>query len=140
MSLPDPNLAYRHLFDNIRARVVFHKLANVYGVVPQNRKEADAIMEMAGKARLLKEAQETQKVAGDATSPIFAASKGLDAQLAKFGYGDLSKQAEAREEELSIKHAAADFMTDPDIYNSVLSLKAAQAEAFRQQHGVGAAA
>lgn len=135
MSLPDPNAAYNHLFDNLRARVVFHKLANVYGIVPADRDEAMAIMDMAGKARLLKQAQAT-KSASAGQSLILAASKGLDAKLGRHGYGDLSKQAEAREEELSIKQAASDFMNDPGIYDAVLSLKASQAEAFKQRAGL----
>lgn len=137
MSLPDVPTAYRQLMNDVRGRVIFHKLATVYGIQPQTQPQADRLLKMAGQARLLHQAKMT-KAASSKTDPLFAAEQALHNELVRYGAAGPVKVAAEQAETASIKAAAFDLMQDPVIYNSALALKAAEAEAFKQTHGVAA--
>lgn len=123
-TLPDPQVAYNTLFDGIHQQVFFNKLAS-HGYSPQNEKEATEMLELAGKLRFVED--EEEKIASD-ESRVSGASQALDNVL---GIG--GGQAKAQEEALAIKQAAAAIAEDPTFYNSVLSLKAAEAAAMAEQ-------
>jgi hypothetical protein len=130
-TLPDPQEAYAHLFTNVHQRAFFHKLAS-HGIEPQTPKEAQDLLELAGKLRVAAEDPSVkQAMAGD-DSRFGAANAALDNLL---GQEPAYKQAQAQEQTVAIKQAAAHLAQDPDIYNSVLALKVAEAEALMAQQG-----
>lgn len=120
-TLPDAQTAYDNLFANVKAEVFFRKCAAA-GHYPSNEEEARAMMEIGARGRSLQ-----QKQATDTESPILSMKSAFDRQ---FG-NDPRQHAQAHE--LAVKQAADYFFENPDLYNSVLSLKAAEAEAIRQQ-------
>lgn len=128
--LPDPDTAYQNLFEGVGQRVFFHKLAALRPeYLPQNQQQAEALLKMAGDLRLAEE-EDAVKQAADASDPFVAASLALSGQLQ--GFPGVQYQ-QAQEEQVGIKQAAAAFAEDPTIYNSVLSLKAFEAERLRAQ-------
>lgn len=128
--LPDPQAAYDHLFQGVHQRVFFQKLAAA-GYQPESAQQAGYMLQLAGKLRLAQQEQQV-KAAADGNDPYAAALSHLDGVLGDAGYGSV-KQAAAEEQEWAIKSAAAELMEDPDVYNSVLSLKQAQADYYAQQ-------
>ena len=113
--LPTPVDAYNHLFDNVHAQVFFGKLAN-YGIQPTTEKEAADLLTLAGNLRHV----ENEKTASSRFSGAVSALNNVVKN---------SPQQEAFTES-SIKQAAAELMQDASVYNSVLSLKAAEAAAL----------
>jgi hypothetical protein len=128
-ALPDPNAAYNHLFDNVHAQVFFGRLAS-RGYVPQSEKQANDYLQIAGR---LRHVEATEKAAGDQHDPIGLALAALDATLGETGMDGHLKAAQARDADMAIKEAAAELAGDPLIYNSVLSLAQAEAQAAAQQ-------
>ena len=124
-ALPDPDTAYQNLFDGIHQRVFFNKMA-AYGYVPQTPAQAQYMLEMAGKLRAV-EQEAAVKQAQDMDDPYFLANQHLNQVLGIHGLDDGIKQAQAENEALAIKQAAAELANDPVFYNSVLSVKAAEA-------------
>ena len=134
--LPSPEQAYNHLFTNVHARAFFGKLASL-GFQPRSEKEAADMLELAGKLRMVE--QQTKQASATA-NPYAQASNGLDQVLAQAGLDGGIKQASSQERDVAINQVAAQVMEDPDIYNSVLSLKAAEAEQVATQLGLRAPA
>lgn len=132
--LPDPQAAYDHLFQGVHQKVFFQKLASA-GYVVESPQQAGYLLNLAGKLRLVQEEQAT-KTAAD-RDPYAAALAHLDGALSAGGYGSVKAAAEA-DQEWAIKSAASDLMEDPDMYNSVLSLKQAQADWAAQQQAPAA--
>lgn len=123
--LPNPVDAYNQLFDGVHAQVFFGKLAN-YGVQPTTEKEAMDLLTLAGQLRHVDSAE---KRAADQSR-----FQGAVASLQSvYGQSDAGKQNQAYLADQAIKQAAEDLMNDPSIYNSVLSLKAAEAAALAGQ-------
>lgn len=114
--LPTPVDAYNHLFDNVHAQVFFGKLAN-YGIQPTTEKEAADLLTIAGNLRHVA----NEKAASD--SKFSGAVSALN-NVVK----DTPQQAAFTHQ--AIKQAAAELMQDASVYNSVLSLKAAEASAL----------
>lgn len=117
-ALPEVGEAYNNLFEGVHANVFFGKLAN-HGIQPQNEKEAADLLELAGKLRGV---DDTEKEAGDSrfANPVGALNDVL-------GETPQGQQAQAQEEEMSYKSAAAQLAQEPVFYNSVLALKANEA-------------
>jgi len=118
-ALPDVGEAYNNLFEGVHANVFFGKLAN-NGIQPQNEKEAADLLELAGKLRGV---DETEKEAGDDSrfaNPVGALNEVL-------GDTPQGQTAQAQEEDLAYKSAAAQLAQEPVFYNSVLALKANEA-------------
>jgi hypothetical protein len=118
VTLPDPDTAYGHLFNNVHAQVFFDKLAAA-GVEPKNQKEAQDLLDLAGRLRVSQESHGTKEAAESRFGP---AVRALDAVMQKHGI-DAGGEAD-----IAMSNAAVQLMEDPDIYNSVLSLKSAEAE------------
>lgn len=126
--LPEPKVAYQNLFDGIHARVFFQKMAS-HGYVPQSRQQAQYMLDVAGKLRAVEQSPAT-KIAAEQNDPFAAMSRHLDEVL---GLQPHVKAAAAQEEEIAIRQAARGIMQDPMFYNSVLSLKAAEAAQLQQE-------
>ena len=116
-TLPDPETAYNHLFSQVHANVFFNKLAS-HGYAPRNEKEAEELLTLAGK---LRDAEHTKAAQDNSQSPYALANSALDNVLG----------SPART--VSHQKVAQELMQDPSIYDSVLSLKVAEAEQFAQQ-------
>src|SRR4029077_5823954 len=136
-ALPDADTAYQTLFDGVSQRVFFHKLASIRPEYsPQNRQQAEALLNMAGDLRAVDE-DAALKSAADASDPFVAAASALSQQLPQYPG---AQRRVAQEESLGIKQAAADLAADPMFYNAVLALKvheAAQVQAQLQQAQTG---
>ena len=119
-ALPEVGEAYNNLFEGVHANVFFGKLAN-HGIQPQNEKEAADLLELAGKLRDVKN-ETDEKEAGDSrfANPVGALTDVL-------GETPQGQYAQAQEEDMSYKSAAAQLAQDPVFYNSVLALKAKEA-------------
>lgn len=131
--LPDPQTAYQNIFDGVHQRVFFHKLAQL-GYVPTNEKQAAAMLELAGNLRMVEE-EAAVKQAESSYDPFEAANDALKTTLGQYGFSGPRDNA-ANEEAVAIKQAAAAWSEDPDIYNSVLALKAYEAEQAAAQLGI----
>lgn len=127
-ALPDAKVAYDHLFDNVHTRVFFGKLAK-RGYEPRNEKQAEELLLLAGRLRGVEEAEK----AAEDQSPFGVALAALDDALGQNGMDGHLKRAQAQDQQLAIKQAAASLAADPMIYNSILSLKAAEAAAIANQ-------
>ena len=134
-TLPDPQAAYSHLFGNVHAQTFFGRLAQG-GYAPRSEKEAQDLLELSGKLRVV---ENQQKTASAGSNPYATASAALDKAAAARGITGLN-QARVQEHDVAVKQAAATLMADPGIYNAVLSLKAAEAEAVAAQLGLRAPA
>ena len=121
--LPDVKTAYDQVFDGVHCDVFFTRLGQVHGIVPQTEKEAHDLLLLAGRLRNV----ETEKAADD-QSRYGEALSALDSVLGENNMDGHLKAAQAREEEFAIKQAAAAYAEDPMIYNSILSLKAHEAD------------
>ncbi len=97
--------------------------------MPQTQRQAENLLKIAGDLRVV-ETEETVKAAEDANDPFAAAAMALEQQLT--GLPGFQKVA-AQEETISMRNAAAQWANDPTIYNSVLSLKAHEAEQLQLQ-------
>lgn len=128
-TLPDPQTAYTHLFQNVRADVLFRKLAS-YGIQPTTDKEAEDLLELAGKLRL---AEESQPIKQAGQSRFGEPNLALDRVLGDKGLDGPVKQAASQEQNLAVQQYACRLAEDPYIYNAVLALKQAQADALAEQ-------
>ena len=115
-------MAYQTLFDGVHARVFFGNLAS-RGYEPQSEKEAQDLLELAGRLRHVDENEKAGEDGGAFANALYD----LDGVLSDNGMDGHVKSAKAQEVELSIKQAAAEAATDPSIYNAVLALKAHEA-------------
>lgn len=123
--LPNPVDAYNHLFDSVHAQVFFGKLAN-YGVQPTTEKEAADLLTLAGQ---LRHVDGSEKRAADQSRFVGAVS----ALNSVVGNTPAGRQQQAAFADQAIKQAAEELMQDASVYNSVLSLKAAEAAALAGQ-------
>ena len=117
--LPDPVEAYNHLFDGVHAEVFLGKLAS-FNIQPTTEKETADLFNLAGRLRHVdgpeKQAATQSRFGGAVTA--------LDSILGQTPEGQQQKQAASGQ---AIKLAAAELMRDPNVYNSVLALKANEA-------------
>jgi hypothetical protein len=120
-ALPSYEDGFNHLYDNVHARVFFGRLANQYGLAPNNEKEAHDLLLLAGQLRA---AKETEKQSSD--SRFGGPLQALNSLLG----GSANYQSE---QNMAIKQAAYDLADDPLIYNSVLACKQREAELWAMQ-------
>lgn len=130
-TLPDAETAFNNIFNGVRARVFFNKCAAA-GIAPQNQQEAQYMLETAADLRIARDA--SVKTAGDENNPFYRMRHGLRNAMAEQGLDHGIKQAQAQNEEFYIKQAALELSQDPTIFNSILALKADEAEAIRKQY------
>lgn len=128
-TLPDTQTAYDNLMGGLHNRVFFETLA-VHGHKPGTVKQAQAMLDLAGRLEVVAQAEEQTKEASD---PYSEALSGLDEVLAASGLDYGVKSARATEVDLALTEAAQSFAQDPVLYDSVLALKAAQAEEIQEQ-------
>jgi hypothetical protein len=134
-SLPTPEAGFDHLMENIHGQVFFTKVAAA-GFAPENEAQMRSQLELAGKLRQMQQHQQSTKVAAD-NDPYAQANQSLDNVLEKRGM--VNHAAAAHQDELAISEAAARAMQDPGIYNSVLAIKAAEAQAAAEELGLESA-
>lgn len=127
-TLPDPQAAYDKLFDEVHAKVFFQKVAAA-GIQPRSIEEAQWMLETTSKLRAVNESAQV-KQAGAQDNPFYQMNAYLDGVLAKNGIGQPTYQ----DQEVGFQKAAASLMNDPEIYNSVLSLKVAEAQAVEAEY------
>jgi len=130
-ALPDPQTAYNNLFEGVAARVFFQKCAAA-GFEPRSDEEAHQMLQTAGKLRQIAESNQV-KQAGVQDNPYFQMNQNLDGVMQQYGLGK-TKQAAYQEAEIGYHNAATSLMQDPVFYNSVLSLKVAEAEQLKADY------
>jgi len=134
-ALPDPKTAYDTLFQNVHARAFFGRLAQ-HGFTPASEKQAQEYLDLAGKLRVV-EQDPRVKAANDANDPIAEANAALSNVMARHGLDGGIKAAAANDAQVARRQAAIQLAQDPSIYNSALSLKAAEASQLAAQIGYG---
>ena len=117
MSMPDPETAFARLAGTVHNGLIFEKLAAAVGVVPQNEKQAQDYLEIA-EMLFAKHQEGTIKLASEAYDPVANATGALENVLG------FNKAASAYQPTGDL---AAALMQNPEIYDSVVSLKAAEA-------------
>lgn len=129
-ALPDPQTAYDTLFQGVHSRVFFQKCAAA-GFEPRSPEEAQWMLNAAGKLRMISEHDQV-KAAAAQDNPYFQMDAGLDRVMSQYGLGQ-NKEASYLNADYGYKQAAEHLMQDPAFYNSVLSLKAAEADQMRME-------
>jgi hypothetical protein len=120
--MPDPQTAYDNLTHGVHAEVFFAKCAAA-GLAPQTPEDAVTMLRTAHQIR----GYRTQKQAADRGVSPFQQIKAAADRLTGGG------RPAYVEEEVAMKAAADQFANDPTLYNSVLSLAGAEADAIRTQ-------
>jgi uncharacterized lipoprotein YajG len=129
-ALPAPEQAFGHLFDSVHQEVFVNKLAAA-GMMPKSAEELQGYYELAGKLRAANEHPAVKQAAAQ-ESKVAELNASLDSVLADMGVDSGVKEAAEQEADLSYQQAAAYLAQDPSIYNSVLSVKLAQAQAEQE--------
>lgn len=124
--LPPPDQAFNTLVRDVHSRVFFSKLAAA-GIQPQNNDEVSSLLKLAGDLRVAAEDPRIKTAA--ATDRFASAVTDLDKVLT----GNGVKTASVQEHDMAVTNAAYQLAGVPDIYNSVLSLKLAEAEELAAQ-------
>lgn len=125
--LPDPQSAFDHVFSEVHQRVFFSKCAAA-GLPARNQQEAEWMLNTAGNLRQLEQVSQT-KQAADTDNPYYQANAALNQLMTQMGFA----QPQPAEQVMAIKSAAADLAQNPDIYNSILALKAAEAQQIQEE-------
>lgn len=129
-ALPPPDMAFQHLFDGVHQEVFFQKLA-AFGIQPKTAEEASGYLTLAGKLRTTAN-DPTIKQAAAANSKVAEMNQALDGVLGDLGIDSGVKQASEQEAHEARAQIANYLAQDPGIYNSVLSVKTAEAQAIQQ--------
>ena len=116
MSMPDPQTAFANIAGGVHNALIFEKLAAATGIVPQNEKQAQDLLDTAAMLFAYHQ-QGSIKTAAEANDPIGDAKDSLAAVLG------FNKSASAQ----PAGDIAAALMQNPAIYDSIVSLKAAEA-------------
>lgn len=129
-ALPDSDTAFNNLVEGVECQVFFNKMA-AYGHVPQTPEQAAAMLDTGRKLYAYYKSEQV-KQAQDANDPYVAVNHYLSQVLGDQGadFGAANQQAH---EAAAIKQAAAELAQDPVFYNSVLALKAAEAQTIQEQ-------
>lgn len=125
-ALPSTAEAFDNLVVGVRARVIFEKLA-AHGMHVQTEEQAQAVMDTIDGLRAIREQNAIKQASHD---PFARVRDSLQTTLAKQGLPFAAKQAEDANLRYQ-QHAASVFASDPTIFNSVLAVKAAEAEEIR---------
>lgn len=140
VALPDTQTAVSNLFDGLYPDVFFQKLASLgielFGTPAQRQKQAQDLVDMA---LWLRNAEEQHQVKVAEESPYAGYKAALAQSLGVHGLDAGIKQSAAQEQDLAIRQIAACLAGNPDLYNSVLAVKAAQMEQdaqYQQQRQV----
>lgn len=120
---PD-NAAFEYLHSRVHVPVFFNKLAADYGIRPNGPDEAKMMLDLAGKLRILYDAEQEKQAAAH-SGALSKLSSALDKELAKRGLAQAPANSQVVSNE--VKLAAAHLMQDPEAVRSVLALQAAYA-------------
>lgn len=125
-ALPDPQTAVNNLLGVVNW-AFFQKCAQ-HGIQPRNQEEADKMLKIAeNAAAVLQQDREKAAAAGsDPLSRLLAASEALAEHHQVKSAGDVAKEQGAQA-------FASQLMADPTIFNSVLSVKSAEADEAMEQ-------
>ena len=118
------------MLDSLYAEAFFSKMAEL-GHVPQTEQDAVGMLETAFQLDMVSGEEGPQKTAEEHyahQSHYAAANHSLKEVLAHAGYGPSEEEVE----QVGIKQAAAALAQDSGLYKSVLTVKAAEAEALDQ--------
>jgi hypothetical protein len=113
-----PEAAHNFLMKEVYVPVFLEKLANDFGIVPQNEEEVASLLKIAGQLTSIQE-QENVKQAQARTSLIEAASSNLENAMGKMGYASSEAKQAADQEEALVKAAAANLANNPAIQAAV---------------------
>lgn len=128
-ALPDYQTAHNTIHDKVYADVMF-RVCDSRGWGPKTIKEAQDLLVMAAKLRNTP----LEKLASTQGADFLAAAHAdLDQTLSRHGLDGPLKQAQARERDLAVKQAAVQLSQDPELYDSVLALKAEEARYYQAQ-------
>lgn len=116
-TLPNTDEAYSTLFHNVHSQVFFGKLAQL-GYTPTTDREAEDLLKIAANLRHVPRPEKT------AASRFGGASQALSAVVPT---SPVVAQQRMQLQEAAVKQAAAQLSQNPEIYNAVLALKAAEA-------------
>jgi hypothetical protein len=130
VQVPDPAAAYDFLYSQIHAPVFFNKLAQDYGIVPQNEAEAQQLMEMA--TEIFSAGQQAQQKQANAQGSFLdGAHQSLRMLLGKqAGARDVNAPANDR----LVKQAAAELTQNPYVRAAALAY---QLHLAQQMNGQG---
>ncbi len=109
-----PEAAHGFLMREIYVPVFLEKLANDFGIVPQNEEEVVELLKIASHLTNIDE-QETVKQAQAQTSFIGAASSSLESAINGMGYQSASVNAAQEREEALVKAASDNLSNSPAI-------------------------
>ena len=128
VQVPAPDVAYDFLYSQIHAPVFFNKLAQDYGIVPQNDTEAIQLLDMAADLFAAGQ-QEQQKQASAQGTFINQAHQSLQMLLGKTGG---ARDVNAPANDRLVKQAAAELTRNPYVRAAALSY---QLHLAQQQQG-----
>lgn len=120
--LPSVKQAYDTVFQRIHATAFFEKLAS-HGIVPATHEEAASLLDMGAQLMMLPEEAPTNRFA--------KVSSDLGAIVAQRTGVNPGQQANDQH----LTKIAMELCKDPEIYNSVLVLKQAEAQHYAAQAG-----
>lgn len=109
-----PEIAHNFLMKEVYVPVFLEKLANDFGVVPQNEEEVAELLKIASHLTTIQE-QETVKEAQTRSTLIGAASNSLEGVMSKLGYASPVSQHQANREEELVKAASENLANNPSI-------------------------
>lgn len=119
LQLPDAQSA-KAVLDEVYSRVVFSKLASVYGIAPQTPEQAGAVLETISALRQVAN-DPAVKQASAQQDPFLSAAADLRKLLGKSASADNTVKPSVAE----VKQAALSYASHPDVYQAVLGLASA---------------
>jgi len=109
-----PEVAHNFLMREVYVPVFLEKLANDFGIVPQNEDEVAELLKVASHLTSLQE-QETVKQASARTTLIGAASRSLESAMGNMGYASPTIVNNNAREEALVKAASANMAANPSM-------------------------
>lgn len=109
-----PEVAHNFLMREVYVPVFLEKLANDFGIVPQNEDEVAELLKIASHLTSLQE-QETVKEANARTTLIGAASNSLESAMGNMGYASPTRVNNNAREESLVKAASSNMAANPSM-------------------------
>lgn len=109
-----PEVAHGFLMQEVYVPVFLEKLANDFGIVPQNEQEVENLLKIASQLTALQE-QEQVKQASSRSTLISAATDSLENVMGQLGYASPAAEKQAAQEESLIKAASENLANNHSI-------------------------
>jgi hypothetical protein len=122
-----PETAHNFLMKEVYVPVFLEKLANDFGIVPQNEEEVAELLKIASHLTSIQE-QETVKQAQARTTLIGAASNSLESAMGNMGYANPSVAQSGAREEALVKAASDNLAANPTIQAALATYHTALAQ------------